>query len=68
MTIELALWILIPSVLLTAAALWFSIAYGRRDPKKQPENVELLKNVDEAEKKGSLTSEDAKVIRDSING
>ncbi len=68
MNIETWVLILVPSVAIAAAALWFTISYARRDPKRQQENIEMLKNVDEALKKGEITPEDAKTVRESVEG
>lgn len=68
MNIETWILILVPSVIIAGAALWFTIAYARRDPRREQENIEMLKNVDEALKKGEITPEDAKTIRESVEG
>lgn len=60
------LWILIPSLTIAVIGLFFVIGYARRDPRKQPENIEMLANVDKMEKEGKIDPEDAKVIRDSV--
>lgn len=60
------LLILVPSVGIAIVGLFFAIGYARRDPKKEPENIEMLANVDKMEKEGKIDPEDAKIIRESV--
>ena len=60
------LWILPLIIVPIAVALAFVIWYGRRNPKEEPENKEILENVERALKEGKITEEDAERIRESI--
>jgi hypothetical protein len=60
------LLILIPSIGIAVVGLLFVISYAKRDPRKEPENIEMLANVDKMEKEGKLDPQDAKIIRESV--
>jgi hypothetical protein len=62
------LYISVSALALAIIILGLVIWYGRRDPSKQPENIEMLQNADKMEQEGKLSHEDAEVIRKSVEG
>jgi flagellar basal body-associated protein FliL len=55
-------------VIILLGGFWFAFWHGRKDHKKDPENIQMIQNTQEALKKGKITEEDAKVILESVNG
>lgn len=55
-------------VIILLGGFWFAFWHGRRDHKKDPENVQMIQNTEKALKEGRITEEDARVIRESVNG
>ena len=55
---------MIPILVGLVFVLWFS----KRNSRNDPENIEILKNVDKALQDGKITKEDADQIKKSILG
>lgn len=55
-------------IVIIFGGFWFAFWHGKRDHKKDLENVQMLANTEKALKEGKITEEDAKTIRESVNG
>ncbi|HOO97025.1 MAG TPA: hypothetical protein PKV16_01950 [Caldisericia bacterium] len=48
--------------------IYFAIRFYRRNPKDDIDNIKNLEQLQKAEEEGIISKEDAKVIRDAIEG